>query len=257
MAMIFPSNLFKGKDEKANALEFEKIINEKEAEIEQLKAELANLKNDADPDSISSQPSTADRIPIDISILRNILLNTYNRIDRSNKAPRYSILNLLNVINYTQASTHIKVTAMQEINFIKSYLEVRKHATTERPMIRFSSAPTLRRQYVHSGLFTPIINYAFNNASHGTQLEIKISEIDNAMTMDLIMPQNNLNSAFTALSPEFQNLKKTLDNLYPGGHIFEIKSLSTNIAIRLGIKYEKPAYIPNTFEEEESDEINE
>ena len=187
--MLFPSNLFKGKDEKKETPDYEKIISEKNAEIESLRAEIERFK--MNKIESSTEENTSKKLPIDITLLRNILLNTYNRIDRNNKAPRYSILNLLNIINYTQPSIETKVPAMQEINYIKSYIEVRKHASSERPMIRFTYAPTLRRQLVHSGLFLPLVNYAFENTMHGAQIDIKILEIDNAMTIDIVMPQNN------------------------------------------------------------------
>lgn len=246
--MLFPSNLFKGKDEKKETPDYEKIISEKNAEIESLRAEIEQFK--MNKIESSTEENTSKKLPIDITLLRNILLNTYNRIDRNNKAPRYSILNLLNIINYTQPSIETKVPAMQEINYIKSYIEVRKHASSERPMIRFTYAPTLRRQLVHSGLFLPLVNYAFENTMHGAQIDIKILEIDNAMTIDIVMPQNNnINSAFIILSPEFQDLKKKLDILYPGSHAFEIKSLSANIAIRMSIKYEKVAPIASPFDD--------
>ena len=255
--MIFPSSLFKGKDEKNEALSEEDLISKKDAEIAALRAELEELRKSSNDNSENqngffdnSNDSRAKRIPISIDVLRDILQNTFNRIDRNNKAPRYSILNLLNVINYTQESMYDKVPAMQEINYIKSYIEIKKHSTSNRPTLRFTFAPTLRRQLVHSGLFIPIVDYAFNNSNVGSLIDIKVLELESTMTMDIIMPQSkNANSAFMLLAPEFQKLKAQLNELYPNAHTFEVKSLASNIAIRLGIKYEKMPPLPRNMDE--------
>lgn len=259
--MIFPSSLFKGKDEKNDAQDFEKILSEKDAEIASLRKELELLRSETPAENedveYDDDKQRAKRVPISLNVLRDILQNTFNRIERNNKAPRYSILNLLNVINYTQPSDYDKVPAMQEINYIKSYIEIRKHSSSSHPTIRFSYAPTLRRQLVYSGLFMPIVDYAFKHTTVGTLLDVKIIEIDNSMIMDVIMPQaKNTNTAFAALSPEFQKLKKRLNELYPNNHTFEIKSLASNLAIRLGIKYEKTAVAPRQMEDFDSEEYN-
>ena len=53
-----------------------------------------------------------------------------------------------------------------------------------------------------------------------------------------------------------EQIRADFNELYPNNHTFEIKSLASNLAIRLGIKYEKTVVAPRQMEDFDSEEYN-
>ena len=137
------------KDYAEQRIQLEKIKND------QLQTELKFLKSQYHP-----------------HFLFNALNTVYFQIDESNKAPRRTLEMISELLRYQLYGGNQKVSILQEIDYLKTYIALRKLRMSERLRLRVEFPPELNELNIYPLLFLPLVENAFKYVGGDYQLDI-------------------------------------------------------------------------------------
>ena len=201
------------KDYAEQRIQLEKIKND------QLQTELKFLKSQYHP-----------------HFLFNALNTVYFQIDESNKAPRRTLEMISELLRYQLYGGNQKVSILQEIDYLKTYIALRKLRMSERLRLRVEFPPELNELNIYPLLFLPLVENAFKYVGGDYQLDI------------IMKWENNLSAEDEALRKSVDerqrkgiglvNLRRRLSLLYPSKHRLETRKEETEFVAELMIEIE-------------------
>lgn len=198
----------------------------KKLERETLQSELKFLKNQINP-----------------HFLFNTLNNIYSLALLKSEATPEVILKLSEILRYMlYECNEQKVKLINEINYIKNYLDLEKLRQKDDVMIEFKSEGEAGEQSISPMLFTPFLENAFK---HGINKVIK----DACVMVYLKVDDEMLFFSVQNTKPEFEpesitkkqggiglaNVRKRLELLYPGNYSLEIQNTLSKYTIELSL----------------------
>ena len=197
------------KDYAEQRIQLEKIKND------QLQTELKFLKSQYHP-----------------HFLFNALNTVYFQIDESNKAPRRTL----------------EVSILQEIDYLKTYIALRKLRMSERLRLRLESPPELNELNIYPLLFLPLVENAFKYVGGDYQLDIIMKWENNRISLFIRNSIPELSAEDEALRKSVDerqrkgiglvNLRRRLSLLYPNKHRLETRKEETEFVAELMIEIE-------------------
>ena len=102
----------------------------------------------------------------------NALNTVYFQIDESNKAPRRTLEMISELLRYQLYGGNQKVSILQEIDYLKTYIALRKLRMSERLRLRVEFPPELNELNIYPLLFLPLVENAFKYVGGDYQLDI-------------------------------------------------------------------------------------
>ena len=148
------------KDYAEQRIQLEKIKND------QLQTELKFLKSQYHP-----------------HFLFNALNTVYFQIDESNKAPRRTLEMISELLRYQLYGGNQKVSILQEIDYLKTYIALRKLRMSERLRLRVEFPPELNELNIYPLLFLPLVENAFKYVGGDYQLDIIMKWENNRISL--------------------------------------------------------------------------
>ena len=104
--------------------------------------------------------------------LFNALNTVYFQIDESNKAPRRTLEMISELLRYQLYGGNQKVSILQEIDYLKTCIALRKLRMSERLRLRVEFPPELNELNIYPLLFLPLVENAFKYVGGDYQLDI-------------------------------------------------------------------------------------
>jgi len=191
-------------------------------ETEKLKLELNLLKSQVQP-----------------HFFFNTLNNLYSlSIQTSPLAPKM-ITDLSQIMRYVLYETrHDKVSLRQEVNFIKSYINL-ENLRHDQSVIDFSIQGNIESTIIEPLLFLPLIENTFKHALHNNIPEKSVKLILSVDNDELIFQTTNPKPLLSSTKDEvytgigLTNVQKRLQLLYPGQHELVIHEEDGNFTVTL------------------------
>ena len=213
------------KDYAEQRIQLEKIKND------QLQTELKFLKSQYHP-----------------HFLFNALNTVYFQIDESNKAPRRTLEMISELLRYQLYGGNQKVSILQEIDYLKTYIALRKLRMSERLRLRVEFPPELNELNIYPLLFLPLVENAFKYVGGDYQLDIIMKWENNRISLFIRNSIPELSAEDEALRKSVDerqrkgiglvNLRRRLSLLYPNKHRLETRKEETEFVAELMIEIE-------------------
>lgn len=194
----------------------------KQIEVEQMVSELANLKAQINP---------------------HFLFNTLNGIyglalTKSDKTADY-LSKLSSMMRYSLTETSAeKVPLVNEINYLKNYIELQKIRLTETTSVNFTVKGQIDSQQIPPLLYINFIENAFKfGVSNELQTEIKIYLVveENAISMYIKNDKVNQNTVSSSHEMGLINVKRRLDLIFENNYSLEIQNNLKTFEVTLKI----------------------
>ena len=211
------------KDYAEQRIQLEKIKND------QLQTELKFLKSQYHP-----------------HFLFNALNTVYFQIDESNKAPRRTLEMISELLRYQLYGGNQKVSILQEIDYLKTYIALRKLRMSERLRLRVEFPPELNELNIYPLLFLPLVENAFKYVGGDYQLDIIMKWENNRISLFIRNSIPELSAEDEALRKSVDerqrkgiglvNLRRRLSLLYPNKHRLETRKEETEFVAELMIE---------------------
>lgn len=186
------------------------VIDKRNFENEQLNMELKFLRSQVNP-----------------HFLFNVLNNMVSMARKGSDQLEPSLIKLSGLMRYMlYDSENQKVPLTQEIEYLKSYIELQKIRFSDEVPIRVNLAETNNSHKIEPMLLIPFVENAFK---HGVgwiddpMIDISLSVDDNILFFEVTNRFDDKNSQKDSRSGiGLKNVKKRLELLYPGRHQIKI-----------------------------------
>ena len=180
--------------------------------------------------------------------LFNALNTVYFQIDESNKAPRRTLEMISELLRYQLYGGNQKVSILQEIDYLKTYIALRKLRMSERLRLRVEFPPELNELNIYPLLFLPLVENAFKYVGGDYQLDIIMKWENNRISFFIRNYIHELSAEDEALRNSVDerqrkgiglvNLRRRLSLLYPNKHRLETRKEETEFVAELMIEIE-------------------
>jgi len=196
-------------------------------ETEKLKLELDHLKSQVHP-----------------HFFFNTLNNMYSlSVQNSPKTPQM-ITDLSGIMRYVLYETgNAKVPLQEEVNFIKSYINLENLRHDQSDIIDFSIQGNIKGIEIEPLLFLPLIENTFKHALHKDIPDKWVKLVLSADEDEMIFQTTNPKSTVNEINDKLQggigllNVKQRLKLLYPGRHELVIHDDNDSFTVTLVILY--------------------
>ncbi|WP_297906540.1 histidine kinase [uncultured Parabacteroides sp.] len=213
------------KDYAEQRIQLEKIKND------QLQTELKFLKSQYHP-----------------HFLFNALNTVYFQIDESNEAPRRTLEMISELLRYQLYGGNQKVNILQEIDYLKTYIDLRKLRMSERLRLHVEFPSGLNELKIYPLLFLPLVENAFKYVGGDYQLDIIMKRENNRISLFIRNSIPELSEEDEALCKSVDerqrkgiglvNLRRRLSLLYPNKYHLETRKGENEFIAELMIEIE-------------------
>jgi two-component system LytT family sensor kinase len=198
-------------------LEFEKLS------LEQLETELKFLKAQYHP-----------------HFLFNALNTIYFQMDEDLAGAKRSIEKFSELLRYQLYDQQQQVPVIQEIEYLKSYIELQKTRSTAKLQLNVFIDPQLTDQLMYPLLFLPLVENAFKFVGGDYQMLVRAGlepghikfSVQNSVS-NVIKPDNKQGGI------GLENLSRRLKLLYPNRHHLNIEETKEVFKAELSLHYER------------------
>ena len=156
--------------------------------------------------------------------LFNTLNTVYFQIDEANPAPRRTLEMLSELLRYQLYGGNRKVPVRQELDYLRTYIDLQKIRMSERLHLELTVDPALDEQPVYPLLFLPLIENAFKYVGGAYRIDIRFTggpgqialSVSNSLPPPEVRPPH-------APGIGLENLRRRLELLYPEHHSLTIR----------------------------------
>ncbi|ADQ78613.1 signal transduction histidine kinase, LytS [Paludibacter propionicigenes WB4] len=194
-------------------------------------AELEKLQLNTELQFLKSQMSP--------HFLFNSINNIYSLVLlKSDKAPE-ALMKLSELLRYSLYDCHDKVSLRQEIEAIESYIELFRLKYEEDLKLTFINDVEITDYQIEPLLYIPLLENALkysgigNNSDAFIQLELKVE--NNMLVFKISNSKGVRNKVQEASGIGMANIRKRLENIYPGKYVFEVYEDDTIFEVTLKI----------------------
>jgi len=195
---------------------------------------------------IQKEKLTAELDALKSQINPHFLFNSLNSIyslvlKKSDHAPE-ALIKLSDSMRYIiYESNHEKVPLVQEIDFLRNYIELQRLRTSAKDKLSFEVSGEIAEQKIAPLLMIPIIENCFKYGIKGETeqsfVSVDIDASKNHLTLKTI---NNRGSVDHVESKEhagtgLKNLRKRLELIYPDQHLLKIEERDDKFIVELKI----------------------
>ena len=178
---------------------------------------------------------TNDKLDTELKLLRaqyhphflfNALNTIYFQMDEDVDAAKRSVEKFSELLRYQLYDQQQTVPVSQEIEYLKSFIELQKIRSSEKLSLRANFDSSLNGQHVYPLMFLPLVENAFKyvGGDYWINIEAKANKNQLIFIVENSLPDQSLNSTKGGIGLE--NLKRRLELLYPNKHTF--KTLNNN-----------------------------
>jgi len=158
--------------------------------------------------------------------LFNSINNIYSLVlSKSDHAPE-ALMKLSGLLRYSLYDCHDKVTLQQEIEAIESYLKLFRLKFEENIRLEFTSSIDNANCRIEPLLFIPLIENALKYSGIGNNLLsyvlIHLWFEDNILVFNIVNSKGVVSKVQEASGIGLSNIRKRLENIYPGHYSFDI-----------------------------------
>ena len=165
-----------------------------------------------------------------------------------NNAPRRTLEMISELLRYQLYGGNQKVSILQEIDYLKTYIALRKLRMSERLRLRVEFPPELNELNIYPLLFLPLVENAFKYVGGDYQLDIIMKWENNRISLFIRNSIPELSAEDEALRKSVDerqrkgiglvNLRRRLSLLYPNKHRLETRKEETEFVAELMIEIE-------------------
>ncbi len=178
--------------------------------------------------------------------LFNLLNTVYFQIDGRNELPRHTLEKIAELLRYQLYDSDHKVSLRQEIDYLKTYIELRKMRMSERLRLDIDFTEEVGDTRIYPLLYLPLVENAFKFVGGAYRIELLLYMddryvhflISNSLPTFSGESENLFRSADGKRDKGIglENLRRRLALLYPKGHYFETWKEKDMFRARLTIK---------------------
>ncbi|MCH2226130.1 MAG: histidine kinase [Crocinitomicaceae bacterium] len=206
---------------------FRNIRIKEKMEREQLKSELAMLKNQVSP-----------------HFLFNVLNNIDTLVYPHSKEASEAIVKLSSIMRYMLYETNSdKVIIGKEIEYLEAYIELQKMRLKDPSKIKFDASSVDSSSLIAPMLLVPFVENAFKHAAaiSGPEIELSVTTTNDSIHFHII---NNINNTIEEQKDEvggigLKNVHRRLELLYPGKHDLSISNNGESFEVTLKLSTEE------------------
>lgn len=157
--------------------------------------------------------------------LINALNTIYFQMDENVQEAKKSIEKFSELLRYQIYDQSQQVPASQEIEYLKSFIDLQKLRSSEKLKLKVEFDPTINGQMIYPLLFLPLVENAFKYV--GGDYEMTIRAGTNASSLSLLV-ENSVPTNIPARETGgigLENLSRRLELLYPGQYELNSQSL--------------------------------
>lgn len=173
--------------------------------------------------------------------LFNALNTVYFQIEETNSAPRRTLEMLSALLRYQLYSDNQPVPVGQELDYLKTYIDLQRLRTSKRLKLDIEIHPGLGTQRIYPLLFLPLMENAFKYVGGAYHIRLSIRPEANRVVMRLSnsLPPQAEDLPCRAGGIGLENLRRRLDLLYPEGrHSLLIRKEDNEFKVELSLKTE-------------------
>ncbi|BAU55843.1 sensor histidine kinase [Mucilaginibacter gotjawali] len=171
--------------------------------------------------------------------LFNALNTIYFQMDDDLPGAKNSIEKFSELLRYQLYDQQQQVPVKNEMEYLQSFIDLQKIRSSDRLKLNVSIDEKLDGQMVYPLLFLPLVENAFKFLGGDYKLAISAGTVNNKIHFRV---ENSVPEFETPATRKggigLENLKRRLDLLYPGRHIFFIKKEHNNFTAELTLNYE-------------------
>lgn len=172
--------------------------------------------------------------------LFNSINNIYSLVlSKSDHAPE-ALMKLSELLRYSLYDCHDKVTIQQEIEAIESYLKLFRLKFEENIRLEFSSSIDNTNFKIEPLLFIPLLENALKYSGIGNNLQsyvlIHLWFEDNILVFNIVNSKGLVSKIQEASGIGLTNIRKRLENIYPGHYSLNIFENEERFKITLKLK---------------------
>jgi two-component system LytT family sensor kinase len=158
--------------------------------------------------------------------LFNSINNIYSLVLlKSNKAPE-ALMKLSDLLRYSLYDCHDKVSLRQEIEAIESYIELFKLKYEEEVRLEFINDVEITDFQIEPLLYIPLLENALKYSGIGNNpeayIQLKLNVENNMLVFKVSNSKGIHNKIQEASGIGLANIRKRLENIYPGKYDFEV-----------------------------------
>jgi two-component system, LytTR family, sensor kinase len=172
--------------------------------------------------------------------LFNALNTIYFQMDEDHEGAKRSIEKFSELLRYQLYDQQQQVPVMQEIEYLKSFIDLQKIRSTDKLKLKVDFDQKLNGQLVYPLLFLPLVENAFKYVGGEYHLHIEARVEDENIQFRVENSVPTLKKANDdAGGIGLENLKRRLDLLYPGRHSLRLEKDDHHFTAELKIQYER------------------
>jgi two-component system, LytTR family, sensor kinase len=171
--------------------------------------------------------------------LFNALNTIYFQMDEDLPGAKNSIEKFSELLRYQLYDQQQQVPVKNEMEYLQSFIDLQKIRSSDKLKLNVNLDKNLDGQLVYPLLFLPLVENAFKFLGGDYRLTINAEATDKQIIFKV---KNSVPEFETPATRKggigLENLKRRLDLLYPGRHIFFIKKEHNNFTAELTLNYE-------------------
>lgn len=172
--------------------------------------------------------------------LFNALNTVYFQMDEDVPAAKHSLEQLSALLRYQLYDQQRPVAVAQELQYLRSYLELQRVRSSEKLRLTVSLAPQLEAQRLYPLLLLPLLENAFKYVGGAYEIDVRAILTTDGLVFEV---RNSVDFAIPAPAPNgigLANLRRRLHLLYPQRHALHTALEPPYFAARLTLPLLQP-----------------
>ena len=171
--------------------------------------------------------------------LFNALNTIYFQMDEDLPGAKNSIEKFSELLRYQLYDQQQQVPVKSEMEYLQSFIDLQKIRSSDKLELKVNLDKNLDGQMVYPLLFLPLVENAFKFLGGDYKLSVSAEATDKEIIFKVANSVPEFETPATRKGGiGLENLKRRLDLLYPGKHVFNTKKENNSFTAELTLNYE-------------------
>jgi len=171
--------------------------------------------------------------------LFNALNTIYFQMDDDLQGAKNSIEKFSELLRYQLYDQQQQVPVKSEMEYLQSFIDLQKIRSSDKLELKVNLDKNLDGQMVYPLLFLPLVENAFKFLGGDYKLSVSAEATDKEIIFKVANSVPEFETPATRKGGiGLENLKRRLDLLYPGKHVFNTKKENNSFTAELTLNYE-------------------